>query len=43
MIPIGIGSLIGSLLFYIWKKPIADGAILDTMDTGLFLPHHRLN
>ncbi|WP_334472059.1 DUF4310 family protein [Arsenophonus sp. PmNCSU2021_1] len=37
-IPIGIGSLIGSLLFYIWKKPIAGGAILGAMVLGYFFP-----
>lgn len=35
-IPIGIVSLIGSLLFYIWKKPIAGGAILGAMILGYF-------
>ncbi|MDK6820589.1 DUF4310 family protein, partial [Klebsiella pneumoniae] len=27
-IPIGIGATLGALGFYIWKKPIAGGAIL---------------
>ncbi|WP_140184968.1 DUF4310 family protein, partial [Vibrio parahaemolyticus] len=27
-IPIGIGSLIGALVFYVWQKPVAGGAIL---------------
>ena len=27
-IPIGIGSLLGALLFYVWGKPITGGAIL---------------
>ncbi|STT91216.1 inner membrane protein [Klebsiella pneumoniae] len=30
-IPIGIGSLVGALLFYIWQKPITGGAILGAM------------
>lgn len=37
-IPIGIGSLIGSLLFYIWQKPVAGGAILGAMLFGYFFP-----
>jgi uncharacterized protein (TIGR03579 family) len=30
-IPIGVGSLLGALLFYIWQKPITGGAILGAM------------
>ena len=30
-IPIGVGSLVGALLFYIWQKPITGGAILGAM------------
>lgn len=30
-IPIGIGATLGALGFYIWKKPIAGGAILGAM------------
>ncbi len=37
-IPIGIGSLIGSLIFYVWKKPVAGGAILGAMVFGYFFP-----
>lgn len=37
-IPIGIGSLIGALLFYVWQKPVAGGAILGAMLFGYFFP-----
>lgn len=37
-IPIGIGSLLGSLLFYLWKKPITGGAILGAMLFGAIFP-----
>ncbi|GBU09092.1 membrane protein [Gammaproteobacteria bacterium] len=37
-IPIGIGSLIGALLFYVWKKPVAGGAILGAMLFGSLFP-----
>lgn len=37
-IPIGIGSTIGALVFYIWKKPIAGGAILGAMIFGAIFP-----
>ncbi|MDE9454134.1 DUF4310 family protein [Xenorhabdus bovienii] len=37
-IPIGVGSLIGALLFYVWKKPVAGGAILGAMLLGYFFP-----
>lgn len=30
-IPIGVGSTVGALLFYIWQKPITGGAILGAM------------
>ncbi|VEC94184.1 membrane protein [Salmonella enterica subsp. enterica] len=33
-IPIGLGSLVGALLFYIWQKPITGGAILGAMILG---------
>ncbi|MBP2098738.1 DUF4310 family protein [Enterococcus rivorum] len=37
-IPIGIGSTIGALIFYVWKKPIAGGAILGAMVFGAIFP-----
>ena len=37
-IPIGIGSLVGALLFYIWQKPITGGAILGAMLLGSIFP-----
>ncbi len=37
-IPIGIGSLLGALLFYIWQKPITGGAILGAMLLGWLFP-----
>lgn len=37
-IPIGIGALIGSLLFYLWGKPITGGAILGAMLFGAIFP-----
>ena len=37
-IPIGIGALIGALIFYVWQKPVAGGAILGAMLLGYFFP-----
>ena len=37
-IPIGIGALIGSLIFYVWGKPITGGAILGAMALGTMFP-----
>lgn len=36
-IPVGIGALVGSALFYWWKKPLAGGAILGAMIVGAFV------
>ncbi|MEM6160209.1 DUF4310 family protein [Erwinia sp. P6884] len=37
-IPIGLGSLIGALMFYLWNKPITGGAILGAMLLGAIFP-----
>ncbi|AXF77374.1 DUF4310 family protein [Erwinia tracheiphila] len=37
-IPIGLGSLIGALGFYMWNKPITGGAILGAMLLGAIFP-----
>jgi uncharacterized protein (TIGR03579 family) len=37
-IPIGVGSLLGALVFYIWQKPITGGAILGAMLLGWLFP-----
>ncbi len=37
-IPIGLGALAGSLLFYLWGKPITGGAILGAMALGAAFP-----
>ncbi len=37
-IPIGLGSLVGALLFYLWNKPITGGAILGAMLLGALFP-----
>lgn len=37
-IPIGMGSVLGALIFYIWRKPIAGGAILGAMIFGAIFP-----
>lgn len=37
-IPIGIGSLLGALLFYVWEKPITGGAIIGAMVFGGIFP-----
>ncbi|WP_369205043.1 DUF4310 family protein [Streptomyces sp. PU-14G] len=37
-IPVGLGSTLGALLFYWWKKPLTGGAILGAMLFGLFFP-----
>ncbi|MEW5290695.1 DUF4310 family protein [Erwinia papayae] len=37
-IPIGLGALLGALLFYLWDKPITGGAILGAMLLGTVFP-----
>ena len=37
-IPIGLGSLVGALLFYLWNKPITGGAIHGAMLLGAIFP-----
>lgn len=37
-IPIGIGATLGALAFYVWKKPIAGGAIIGAMILGAIFP-----
>ncbi|MGY4904939.1 DUF4310 family protein [Streptomyces sp. 900116325] len=37
-LPVGIGSTIGALLFYLWKKPLTGGAILGAMLFGVIFP-----
>jgi uncharacterized protein (TIGR03579 family) len=37
-IPIGVGSLLGALVFYLWGKPITGGAILGAMLLGTLFP-----
>ena len=37
-IPIGLGAIIGAVIFYAWKKPITGGAIIGAMIAGLFFP-----
>lgn len=37
-IPVGLGSLTGALLFYLWNKPVTGGAILGAMLLGAIFP-----
>jgi uncharacterized protein (TIGR03579 family) len=37
-IPIGVGSLVGALGFYLWNKPITGGAIIGAMAFGSLFP-----
>lgn len=37
-IPIGVGSLLGALAFYLWNKPITGGAIIGAMIFGSIFP-----
>lgn len=37
-LPVGLGSTLGAVLFYWWKKPLTGGAILGAMVFGLFFP-----
>ncbi|MZD04389.1 DUF4310 family protein [Streptomyces sp. SID5785] len=37
-LPVGLGSTIGALAFYKWKKPLTGGAIIGAMLAGLFFP-----
>jgi uncharacterized protein (TIGR03579 family) len=37
-IPIGLGSIIGAAIFYVWNKPVAGGAIIGAMILGAIFP-----
>ncbi|MBD1576498.1 DUF4310 family protein [Vibrio sp. S11_S32] len=37
-IPIGLGSIAGALIFYVWNKPITGGAVLGAMALGAMFP-----
>lgn len=37
-IPIGLGALAGAILFYLWSKPVAAGAVVGAMIAGTFFP-----
>ncbi|TNJ60867.1 DUF4310 family protein [Paenibacillus hemerocallicola] len=37
-IPIGLGALAGAILFYLWDRPVAAGAIVGAMVLGTIFP-----
>jgi uncharacterized protein (TIGR03579 family) len=37
-IPVGIGAILGAVIFYVWRKPIAGGAVLGAMAFGAIFP-----
>ncbi|GAA3410145.1 DUF4310 family protein [Paenibacillus hodogayensis] len=37
-IPVGLGALAGAILFYVWDKPVAAGALVGAMILGMIFP-----